>query len=358
MSLPVPTSRRYVTLDAWRALAALAVVAFHSVAALVPGPRAWWLRLMTTGWAGVFVFFPISGYCILGAVSRSENASARSFLWRRWRRIGPPYWASLVLAVAVLAASGVARGVAAADLDLGVRWVAMLTLTQGFAGIPGAINPVYWSLCYEEQFYLIVALTLCWRPQDRPAILLLVTAAAAIYQTVWPSSLRVTGLFLEYWLPFAAGLAAFAWLHLDARRAWAAGVFAIVALVAVLTWNVAMVVSLAAAIAIVALAPFDRTASATPSARWLIALGGASYSLYLVHVPVIGPVVHGLERLALAPAVSVPAGIAASVAAAWMFHRLIEQRFMNQPGGQGLRLAPVPAPAAVAVLRAVPDTVR
>jgi peptidoglycan/LPS O-acetylase OafA/YrhL len=58
----------YRSLDAWRAIAALMVVAFHCSMRILAPEMGWWARGLLGGWIGVFVFFPISGYCILAAV--------------------------------------------------------------------------------------------------------------------------------------------------------------------------------------------------------------------------------------------------------------------------------------------------
>jgi hypothetical protein len=117
--------------------------------------------VLLSGWAGVFVFFPISGYCILAALMRSENATLPQFLRRRWRRIVPAYWASLVLVIAVALAAAPFNHYAVGYVNIGTaKWASVLTLTQVWVNSPAILNPVYWTLCYEEQFYLVMALTL------------------------------------------------------------------------------------------------------------------------------------------------------------------------------------------------------
>ena len=116
---------------------------------------------LLAGWAGVFIFFPISGYCIFAAVSRRENASVGAFLRRRWFRIAPPYWTSMALAVGLAAAALPFNHQTLVEYHVGPAiWLSAITLTQGFTTHAGVVNPVYWSLCYEEQFYLVMALTL------------------------------------------------------------------------------------------------------------------------------------------------------------------------------------------------------
>ena len=54
-------------------------------------------------WAGVPIFFVISGYCISATAdsARRKGLPARTYFWRRFRRIFPPYWIFLMAAVTV-----------------------------------------------------------------------------------------------------------------------------------------------------------------------------------------------------------------------------------------------------------------
>jgi peptidoglycan/LPS O-acetylase OafA/YrhL len=337
-------SFRYKTLDAWRALAALAVVVFHCVnTSLTPGLGPW-ARVLLSGWAGVFIFFPISGYCILAALMRSENATLPQFLRRRWRRIIPPYWASLVVVVVVAVASAPFNGGQVGYLNIGARqWMSVLTLTQVWIGKPEVLNPVYWSLCYEEQFYIVMALTLLASGPRRLHLLLAVTLIAAAYcLPFWPAQLRTSGLFLGYWLSFASGLAAFAWLHMPSHRWWALAVFGCVAIALAQTHDVALAISGAASLAFIALEPYDEALARTRVGTVLIGVGLFSYSLYLVHVPIAGRVVNGLRRLPLPLLVPSAIAIGVSIAAGWTYYTTVERRFLNAaPPASPLPLARV-----------------
>lgn len=193
-----PAVGRYRTLDAWRALAALAVVVFHCTNTMLTPEMGQWARVVLSGWAGVFVFFPISGYCILAALTRAGHATPSRFLERRWRRIMPPYWASVVLVVLVAFAAAPFNGGKIGYLNIGWgRWLSVLSLTQVWVGAPEMLNPVYWTLCYEEQFYIVMALTLLVAGRRRLDVLLGVTVLAAAYcLPFWPPRLRWPGLFL------------------------------------------------------------------------------------------------------------------------------------------------------------------
>ena len=76
-------------IDGLRALAILPVVFYHVMAKLCPG-----------GFAGVDVFFVISGYLIVGGVLRdlgNSRFTLSGFYYRRIRRIIPAYTVMIAL---------------------------------------------------------------------------------------------------------------------------------------------------------------------------------------------------------------------------------------------------------------------
>jgi peptidoglycan/LPS O-acetylase OafA/YrhL len=347
------TAVRYQTLDAWRGVAALTIVVFHCVGIVARPEMGWWARALSYGWTGVYIFFPVSGYCICAALSRGENGTVRRFLYRRWRRIAPPYWASLLVTIGVAFLAAPFNGGLVGYLNLGVpKWLSVLTLTQGFSSTPTVINNVYWSLCYEEQFYLVMALTLFAPERYRVALLLTVTAVAGVYRwPAWSAALRINGLFLDEWLAFAGGIAVFTWLHRPRERLSAVVILSVVVGMAAVTRDLGLQVSAVVAFALIALAPFDEAIATTRAGAALCALGVFSYSLYLVHLPIGGRVVNLLQRWAFPLWLPSAAGVLVSVLAGWCFYQIVEKRFINRRAGQ--RLAPLALPVRPAVAPAL-----
>lgn len=139
-----------------RALAVLGVVAFHADRALVPG-----------GFAGVDVFFVISGF-LISRIILSECAAARfslaMFYAKRARRILP----ALILVVSCVWIVGWFRAVPNQFRDIGGGllgnsyftvnfWLLRLAGVGGYFGADSTTKPLLhlWSLSIEEQFYIV-----------------------------------------------------------------------------------------------------------------------------------------------------------------------------------------------------------
>jgi peptidoglycan/LPS O-acetylase OafA/YrhL len=366
---------RYDLLDACRGVACLMVVLHHAGFAVAfdatggSGAGAA-LRRLATGslWRmnlGVPLFFVISGYCIAASAEavRRRGGGAGRFLLRRVWRIYPPYWASLLLFVAVTAgldAAGLRHlhygdGQHALQLDSPgeldwVQWVGNVTLTEGYRA--SAWSPpetrlftrVSWSLCFEEQFYFLCFLSLM-APRGALAV---VTALALGYRLMLEDVGRasaLSGTFPMLWHEFAAGVAVY-WVANRARTSGekAAGGLFLVGLVA--AWAAGYLrqtptefstpVAAAFGLALILLRPWDGRLSRHPWLAPLRACGRRSYSIYLVHLPActVGNLwlyERGLTGFWARVLVMVPLVSAAAVGLGWAFHAAVERHFLNPP---------------------------
>jgi peptidoglycan/LPS O-acetylase OafA/YrhL len=160
-------------------------------------------------------------------------------------------------------------------------------------------------------------------------LIVAMTAVAAIYTAgAWPWHLR--GLFLEYWMCFAVGCAAYIWLHAPVERVAAVLIVVPAAGMAVASRNPALAISVATAVALVVAAPHDARLARSGVGAALGWVGTLSYSLYLVHVPIGGRLGNLLDRMSWPAWIIVPLAVAASIAAARIFHRLIEVPSMRR----------------------------
>lgn len=154
MPEPVARGQRYMPgLDGLRALAVLAVIAYHLGFGWAPG-----------GLLGVGVFFTLSGYLItdLLLAAQSRGRWRLSDFWlARARRLLPALFLMLVVVVTWVAVVGpgqppeFGKAVAAAALYVS-NWQLVLQHVSYFAsfGPPSPLNHL-WSLGVEEQFYIV-----------------------------------------------------------------------------------------------------------------------------------------------------------------------------------------------------------
>ncbi len=160
------TSPRYHGLDTLRALAIALVFMNHYRLFVDPDAPFGWLGRI--GWSGVDLFFGLSGYLIgnqIFAGLRSATFSFKHFYARRLLRTLPNFYV-------VLALYYLWPGFRHGSLLLPV-WK-FLTFTQNMLLTPGTAFSHAWSLCVEEQFYLLL-----------PALAWLIAAARHSLRWAW-----------------------------------------------------------------------------------------------------------------------------------------------------------------------------
>lgn len=163
-------------LDNLRALAIISVLLYHY--SVVVSHSDTFGAISRIGWAGVDLFFVLSGYLIsnqlLYASAREQQFSLTLFYLRRLLRTLPNYYFVLALYLLFPLTLG---GKATASL-----WH-FLTFTQNFNLHYGETFSQSWSLCIGEHFYLIYPLIVLLALNARKAIaigwIILITAVIA-----------------------------------------------------------------------------------------------------------------------------------------------------------------------------------
>lgn len=149
----VSSAPRVHGLDTLRALAIVLVFMYHYMVFVSHEATFGWLS--TVGWVGVDLFFVLSGYLIadplLRGMRQRRQLSLPAFYARRALRTWPVFW---VVLAAYFLFPGVLGGKAPPPL-----WT-FLTFTQNWLLQPGTAFSHAWSLCIEEQFYLVLPLVL------------------------------------------------------------------------------------------------------------------------------------------------------------------------------------------------------
>ena len=313
-------------------------------------------------WMGVPIFFVISGYCISATVDAHRRRAERplqEFFLRRLRRIFPPYWAVLgatIVVVSVLELTLPGSPLSALGKFLrpwwfsASQWVGNVTLTETWRWhLWGSNKSLFlghaWTLCYEEQFYLVAGLLLWWCPQRfflgalgvTVAVLLAMASASA-----W--NLDFSGAFFDgSWLQFWFGVALYYALVIgkSPTRGLAlvlfVGIAALCAREPALLWAAVkndhqslFVASAFAAIALI-LHHWDARLARSTVLKPLQICGMMCYSLYLVHLPISNFL---LAFFAAAgqqprPLTSLIVTVPLCLALSWWFHVSVERRFMS-----------------------------
>jgi peptidoglycan/LPS O-acetylase OafA/YrhL len=313
---------------------------------------------------GPDIFFVLSGYLIVGILVRRLEAGNgigfRDFYARRIRRIAPALAATILLTVAVVALlndpttlartakDGAAALAGAANISFGLQAVDYFGSTE-----PSPLLPL-WSIGVEEQFYLLVPLLLgiAWKLGKRRGIL--ITLATIAFGSTIAAALLTPAepIWAYYLLPTRAyGLAAGGLLAILETRMISSSVLRRIPLAPI---GLAIIVALtlllpgeegypglagplsgvasAALVGGMAAVGLRGTVSATGgkamralfSLAPLRAIGRISYSLYLVHWPIlILPTYFGV---AMTPNKTILA-VASSVLVATLMYRFVEQPF-------------------------------
>lgn len=144
---------RFSGLDHLRALAIIIVFVYHY--SMFGHPAGLYEYFGSWGWTGVDLFFVLSGFLIGGQlfakIARDQQVSYGEFYFKRSLRILPAYFAVLALYIAIPGFKERSQ--------LPPLWQ-MFTFTQNFGldlSKEGAFSHA-WSLCIEEQFYLLLPL--------------------------------------------------------------------------------------------------------------------------------------------------------------------------------------------------------
>jgi peptidoglycan/LPS O-acetylase OafA/YrhL len=351
-------------LDLLRAVAIVLVLMSHYTGFVARAPI--FGAIGGVGWAGVDLFFVLSGYLIgnqiLALVARGEALSLKVFFARRLLRTLPNYY--VVLAVYLLASllfpHSPILGSGAPPL-----WQ-LLSFTQNTGLAYGQTFTHSWSLCIEEQFYVVLplaALALARRGQHAPrarvawcvlagAIAFGITSRAAAWlahgydgfaaQVYYSSFCRfdelLPGVAIAMLRNFHPAL--FARLLRHGNALFVAGLAAATAVLYGIRNDVpnefvttAFGFSLVAAsfglLVCSALSPSCvlnrvRIPGASSLALW-------SYAVYLAHKPIFMALQPQLERLHIDPSLPwcVLAVMAVGVAGGWLLFRCVETPFMR-----------------------------
>lgn len=309
--------KRIAYIDGLRAVAVLSVVIEHTAsyrlnAHVFPG------FIFRTGMHGVDLFFVISGFClsypVLVGLRRSGGAvfDVARFAAHRLIRIVPPYYIAIVL----LAGAALASGKLVSALIV-VKEMLFLDRGDDFQ----TLNSSFWTLPVEFRWYALFPLMLLlWVRAPRAFWLVAAIATLSGATRAWSVDVLILPAFMLGIVAADAHIRGLRGAHL-ALPAFA--VLAIAgALVTPFTWtNSAFPVWQLCAFALVIAAGAIGLLQRVLSAALMTAVGTASYSIYLVH----GPVIELLQRRG----VSDPLAAICGVMAGFAFWAIAERPFTH-----------------------------
>lgn len=293
------------SVDGFRAVACLMVVVHHCFVhagryhwpLIEVGPVAFEpSRLLSLGYIGVEFFFVVSGFCLSYPLFRSERpANWITYLKRRVGRIYPPYIIAFLLLAWTLAESP----------DSLLHW------GFGFFFVGTMVNASFWTLCVEARWYMVFPAIYCGtRKFGVFPILAFAVVVSGSYKLTsgylpWPHVWFLIGPIPLFLPTFVLGL----WIaRVSTLRASVSGGGCISVLMLRLGWAGACALVLAvtpklplddfysyariipaslAACTTLLLALYDPFARAILSSRFFRIIGCASYSIYLIHEPIV-----------------------------------------------------------------------
>lgn len=374
---PHPPDLIYI--DSMRGLCALYVAACH---AYLMSPGIMWsapdrvsaalvlaTSLLAFGRLAVAIFIVISGYCLMLPVVRSERRTLGrtwfQFMRRRARRILPPYYGALALSILLI--------MVVPNLDdpsIGEWHKSFPALTMGsvvshlalvhnyFPAWQYSIDHPMWSIATEWQIYVLFpGLVWVWSRFGARRLILtsLAISAALVYSLVlfWPEHNPWPPQFVAL---FGLGMAGAAYNHPDttverARRdrppSWgrrAMWLFVLGGIAFLPLWQIPQQVpdlligaaTVSAMISLTQAVQQGRRPLALRVLEWrpLVSPGRSSYSLYLLHSPVLALVfllARGLELGSGAIQLFIlGVGLPVSVMASHLFYLVFERPFLSQ----------------------------
>jgi peptidoglycan/LPS O-acetylase OafA/YrhL len=185
---PIDFKSRFPALDGIRALAILMVFALHYGGGTHGGALLQLVnQIRLRGWMGVDLFFTLSGFLITGILfdTRADSHYFKRFFARRSVRIFPIFY--LVFTVFLILTPILHYQWKAGHL-LFLLYFGNLAMVANpsLENINSATHPVFsahlfhfWSLCVEEQFYLIWPLVV-WTVKDRINLIRIATLLSVI----------------------------------------------------------------------------------------------------------------------------------------------------------------------------------
>jgi peptidoglycan/LPS O-acetylase OafA/YrhL len=323
-------------LQVFRGMAALAVVVHHALLSTqafvgtLPTPLA---ALLNMGYLGVDFFFVLSGFIIMHA--HMDDVRTRA-AWKRYalKRLSRIYPAYLPIGLALIGLYALMPGLSAAGGEGGGRDISLLSSVLLLPADGSPALSVAWTLVHELMFYFVFLLFYVswrWLALGLVGWVLLIVVSSLLYApTGWvryPLSMLniefVMGVGAAWTVRFRA-----ASLGQGAKGLAFAGLVVSIGTVGLMMQHGAAWFHLLLAFGLTLIVIGFAVAEQSSAARWpalLMLLGNASYSIYLVHSPLLSLSQRFAVRLGLDWPGAMVFGVSCGVVAGLVYYRVVER---------------------------------
>ena len=247
---------------------------------------------------------------------RLDPQHYRNFLLKRIIRLDPPYLTAVLISICLAFVSAWMPGYRGAPPHISLPQVLCHLAYLNVFFNYGWLNPVFWSLAIEFQFYLVIGLVLPALAARNRLVRLLGMLGLASLSLIPAGSAFVS----HYIFLFIMGMVAFQHRTRAVRTAEALSLLGFTTVgLCLISGPAVSTTALATAVVIMFLEWRN------PVLSWL---GNISYSLYLVHVPLGGRVVNLGARFTAAETLRIAflaIALMASIGSAYIMFRFIER---------------------------------
>ena len=310
-------------LDSLRAVAAMMVCLYHSAFLLTPFfPDA--STILDIGQEGVYVFFVISGMVMPWSMEKMGYRLSDFFVFmgKRIVRLQPP----LIVSVCIVVLTSWAM-LNTAEHSGWQLLAASATLTAPFFDLPW-VNGIYWTLFVEMQYYIYIALAF---PILTSSSLIKRSMAVTLLLAISFTSIALEGYAVKANLPFHLPVFLMGYYlfmkyknRISEQEFW----IGIVGCAAVCAYLTGVLHALGFRIALTALSTTLLIRFTRHGWSWLGKIGEVSYSLYLMHWPIISVLcflLGGILKTAWGNAAVFASIQIAAVLFAFVFYRIMEK---------------------------------
>jgi len=308
-------------IDLLRGVASCSVCLFHFICTtkfFITGALV--LSIFQFGHYGVHMFFVISGMVIPLSMIKGnyEYKAWPKFLWKRFIRIEPPYIAAVLIGTAFLFLRNHVAGTVSLDQRPSVQTLLLhIGYLVPFHPSTAWINPVFWTLAIEFQYYLVLSLLF-------PLALSAGLVSRLLFYIVFLAGcfFSISFDFLPAWMPlFLLGILYILWFSekISSLEYWLVTIPAMV----LVYWKIDGA-SLIVGIGTLGIVHFFKNHTDSVSKFF----GNISYSLYLLHAIVgaafINYLSHGVHTV-WQKGMIVLGGLVVSVTSAYVLNKFIEK---------------------------------